>query len=329
MNRYNNGKTRSHQKQTSVDRNNKQKNPNMFSSTSTMDAGPLNFHARIADHEGDIMSIAIRDVVTAPPTTTIIDAIKTMKRKGIRHLPITDAGTNRIEGIVTSFDLVDFLGGGKKNLLVENKFKGNLLSAVNTDVRSIMQHEVYSLHSDAHIRDAFGLMIDHKIASVPILDHEDRVHAICTERDFLAFIKGIITNRFVGEYMNKKINAASSDTSIGDAAKIMVDKETKKLPIVKDGILIGIVTASDIMNFLGSGEAFDKLVTGNIHEAFDGPVSSLIVNDVVWTSSDIDLGEAAEIMIEKGIGSLPVIDDEIFRGVLTEKDIIRAMAEKA
>jgi CBS domain-containing protein len=81
------------------------------------------------------------------------------------------------------------------------------------------------------------------------------------------------------------------------------------------------------MHFLGNGEVFEKLTTGNIHEAMDGPISSLISKDVVWVPSDTDLGEASELMIKNGIGALPVIDDGKLCGIITERDILRAMAE--
>ncbi|MBN2488816.1 MAG: CBS domain-containing protein, partial [Methanosarcinaceae archaeon] len=77
----------------------------------------------------------------------------------------------------------------------------------------------------------------------------------------------------------------------------------------------------------GSGDAFNKLITGNIHEAFDQPISSLIARDVVWASSYMDLGNAAALMVKKNVGSLPIIDDGTLCGILTEQDFLRAMSK--
>ncbi|HJH30554.1 MAG TPA: CBS domain-containing protein [Methanosarcinaceae archaeon] len=299
----------------------------MLSTTGTMDLGPVNFKAKISEHEGDIMAVATKDVVTIPPTTTIMGAIKTMTHKGFRRVPITDAGTNRLEGVVTSVDVIDFLGGGSKNLLVENRFKGNLLAAINADVREIMRHNISHLNEDANISDALKMMSEEKTGGLPVLSGDGRVRAICTEKDFVKLVAGIYANKSVGEYMTTKVKTTKSDTSIFDAAKIMVDQGFRRLPVVTDSILIGVVTASDIMNFIGSGEAFNKLITGNIHEAFDAPISSLISKDVVWASSDLDIGEAAAIMIEKNVGSIPIIDDGVLCGILTERDILRSISE--
>lgn len=299
----------------------------MLSTTGTMDIGPVNLKAKISEHEGDIMTVATKDVVTIPPTTTIMGAIKTMTSKGFRRVPVTDAGTNRLEGVVTSIDIIDFLGGGDKSLLVEKRFKGNLLAAINADVREIMRHDVSNLMEDAKISDALTMMNEEKTGGLTILSKDGRVRAICTEKDFVKLVAGIHANKSIGEYMSKEVKTAPADTTIIDATKIMISEGFRRLPVVKDSILIGVVTASDIMNFMGSGDAFNKLVTGNIHEAFDSPVSLLTSNDVIWASSDLDIGEAAKIMIRNNVGSIPIIDNGILCGIFTERDIVRSISE--
>lgn len=267
---------------------------------------------------------ATKDVITLPPTTTIMGAIKTMTQKGFRRVPIADAGTKRLEGIITSMDIVNFLGGGEKYLLVENLYKNNLLAAINADVSEIMYKDVSYLTSKATVEDALELMIEKKIGGIPIIDDDKRIYAIFTERDCLDIIAETTNYDTIKNYMITNIKTVQYDTTIATAAKLMVKKGFRRLPVVKDDILIGIVTASNIMNFLGSGKAFEKLVTGNFHEAFNEKISSLIKRDVVSGSPDMDLGDAAKLMIEKNVGSLPIIDNDILYGIITERDFVRA-----
>lgn len=289
--------------------------------------GPLDFKTRISERTGDIMTIASREVVTIPPTTPIIDAVKTMLGKGFRRLPIADAGTNRLKGIVTSQDIVDFLGGGKRHLIVKNRFKGNLLSAVNASISEIMEENVVSLNEKDSLKDALSIMIKENIGGVPITDREGRVSAIISERDFVFLVSGIVTGKTVNDYMSRNIVTAPSDMSVGTATKSMINNGFRRLPIIKDNVLIGIITASDIMRFLGSGNIFDKLVTGNAKEVFEVPIRTLIRRDVVFIRSDVDLGEAASIMLQKNVGSLPVLEDGELKGIITERDFVRAMAD--
>jgi CBS domain-containing protein len=287
---------------------------------------PIDFKSRISEKSGDIMSIASNDVITIPPTMPVIEAVKTMLNHGFRRIPVADAGTKHLLGIVTSNDIVDFLGGGKRNLIIKNKFKGNLLAAVNGSISEIMETNVVSLNVKDSLKDALNTMMKEKIGGIPITDGYGTVKAIISERDFVFLISGIATGKTVEGYMSKHIVTAPSDMSIGAAARSMINNGFRRLPILRDNVLIGIITASDIMRFLGSGDMFDRLVTGNSMEVFDVSVNTLVKRDIIFTKSDVDLGEAANVMLDKNVGSLPVLEEGELKGIITERDFVRAMA---
>ncbi|MDP2845401.1 MAG: CBS domain-containing protein, partial [Candidatus Methanoperedens sp.] len=288
---------------------------------------PIDFKSRISQIPGDIMTVASMEVVTIPPTMPVIEAVKTMLSRGFRRLPVADAGTNRLKGIVTSQDIVDFLGGGKRNLIVKNKFKGNLLSAVNSSISEIMEENVVTLNEKDSLKDALNTMLKENIGGIPITDSDGKVTAIISERDFVFIVSGIVTGKTVNDYMSKKTVTAPSDMSVGTAAKSMINNGFRRLPVIRDNVLIGIITASDIMRFLGSGEMFERLVTGNAREVFEVPISTLIRRDVIFTKSDVDLGVAASVMLDKNVGSLPVLEDGELKGIITERDFVRAMVD--
>src|SRR5574341_12945 len=185
--------------------------------------GPLDFKTRISEHEGDVMSIASKDVVTIPPTMPIIEAVKTMLSHGFRRLPVADAGTRRLKGIVTSQDIVDFLGGGQRHLIVKNRFKGNLLAAINGSISEIMEENVVSLNEKESLKDALNTMLKENVGGIPITDDEARVKAIITERDFVFLTSDVITGKTVGEYMSTNIVTAPPDMPAGVATRSMIN----------------------------------------------------------------------------------------------------------
>src|SRR5690606_33328155 len=83
-----------------------------------LDRGPVEFKSHIVAREGEIMAIATRDVVSVPPTMPILAAVETMTNCGFRRLPVVDAGSRKLRGIVTSGDIINFMGGGDKFNLV-------------------------------------------------------------------------------------------------------------------------------------------------------------------------------------------------------------------
>ena len=296
-------------------------------STGVMDRGHVDFKSRVSNSQGDILAIASKNIVTLPPTTNIMGTTKTMLKYGFRRVPITDAGTNRLVGIVTSLDIVDFLGGGLRHNIVKNRYKGNLAAAINEDIREIMKKDVVSLGVNDNISNAIKTMIEKNIGGIPIVDDDNVVVGIVSERDFVRTVADITTSKSVNKYMSNKVVTASPDISVGEATRTMIEKGFRRIPIVKEDVLLGIVTASDVMRYLGSGEIFQKLMTGDVSDAFQVPLKSLILRDIVWTNSSIDIGEAAALMLKNKVGALPIIDDGELCGILTERDIIKALVD--
>jgi CBS domain-containing protein len=291
------------------------------------DRGPLQFDSRHAKHISELLGAASPDVVTVPPTTTIMGAIKTMTFYGFSRLPIADAGTKRLMGFVTSVDIVDFLGGGLRHNLLQEKYGGNIFTAINADIREIMSDKLTYASDSASLNDVLNLMYEKNVGGLPIVDEDTRIKAIITEEDFVRFCRGLDTGLAVETFMSPNVVTAPAQTTIEKMTRMIIQKGFRRMPVVQDGVLMGMVTASDIMKYLGSGAAFEKVVTGDIGEVMNQPVKSLIKRSLLTTEKKVDLGQAARKMLDSDIGSLPVMDKGSLVGILTERDYVRALAE--
>ncbi|NMB85609.1 MAG: CBS domain-containing protein [Methanothrix sp.] len=288
---------------------------------------PLQFDSRPARRTGEVLNVASPDVVTVPPTTTIMGAIKTMTFYGFSRLPIADAGTRRLIGFVTSVDIVDFLGGGLRHNLLREKFGGNIFTAINADIREIMSTKLTYASDKSSLNDVLKLMYEKNVGGLPIVDEETRIEAIITEEDFVRFCSSLDTGLLVESFMSPNVVTAPAQTTIEKMTRMIIQKGFRRMPVVQDGVLMGMVTASDIMKYLGSGDAFEKVVTGDIAEVMNQPIKSLIKSSLIVTEKRADLGAAAKRMMDNDIGSLPVLDRESLAGILTERDYVRALAE--
>ena len=74
--------------------------------------------------------------------------------------------------------------------------------------------------------------------------------------------------------MSPNVVTAPAQTTIEKMTRMIIQKGFRRMPVVQDGVLMGMVTASDIMKYLGSGEAFEKVVTGDIGEVMSQPIKS-------------------------------------------------------
>ena len=291
------------------------------------DRGSLDFKSKLSQHESDIMMVAKRDVVQIPPTMTIMGAVKTMVKYRFRRLPVSDPGTNRLMGIVTVMDVVNFLGGGDKAQIIENKHRGNLLSAINEEISSIMEEDVITLREGDSIDDVIKMMLLGNLSGFPVVNDESKVIGIVSERDFIGLVANIITGKRVADFMSRNVVSVRPDTKVEDAARVMISNDFRRLPIVHEGVMTGVVTTSDIINYLGSGEVFEKLVTGNMHEALGVPIKVIAREAPVTVEPDLDLGEAADLMIARDVSVLPVVVDGALSGIITERDFLSALVE--
>jgi len=288
------------------------------------DHGPLDLKAHPSKkREGDVLSVAKSPVVTMAPTTPIYDAMKTMVKAGFRRMPIAEPATKRLLGIVTATDIVDFLGGGTKFQIIQRKYDGNFFKAINEPIKSIMTHDVTYVYTTSTISQALEIMKNHRIGGLPVVDMDKRVQAILTERDMISVFAGTISGVKVVNVMSLKVVTATPSMSIYEAERTMIEKGFRRLPIVVDGKVVGMATARSVLRFFGSGEVFKHLRSGTMAQVLQTSVLEAASKDVDFISPDADVGEAAEIMRRKDVGSVLVSKDERLVGIVTERDFFK------
>ena len=292
------------------------------------DRGPVEFKSHIAQQEGEVMAISTHDVISVPPTESIISAVGMMTKHGFRRMPVTDAGTKKLRGIITSGDVINFMGGGDKFRLVQVRHGGNLLAAVNESVRTIMTQKLTTLAFDSHIRDALEIIVNKKIGGLPIVDGNGVLVGILTERDVLRVLAAERSPLAVEDVMSSTLRVTAPDSPISTVTHDMTKYRFRRLPVVSDDVLYGIITATDIMRYLGSREVFSRLTSGDVTEVTRLPVRTLIAGNLFTTTPEKSINEAAREMLERNIGALPVIEGGHLIGLVTEFDLVRALAQE-
>jgi len=272
------------------------------------------------------MTIAKSPVITMAPTTPVYDGIQIMVKEGFRRIPIVDPGTKRLQGIITASDIIDYLGGGEKFRIIQREHAGNFFKAINEPVRHIMTREVFSVHTSVKISDAIDTMVENKVGGLPVVDGEGRVWAIITERDIITIFSGMISGAKVSDLMSRKVVTATPETSIFEAEKSMIRRGFRRLPIVSKGKLVGVVTVMDILRFFGSGKVFQHLQSGTIDQVLQTPITQIAVKDAVTVGRNVDVGEAAQLMWDMGVGALPVVENDKLVGIITERDFFKLIA---
>lgn len=109
--------------------------------------------------------------------------------------------------------------------------------------KDIMTTEVVTVSPDTPVEELAKLLSEHKISGVPVVDAEGNVVGIATEADIIA--KG--KEGKVEDIMTREVVSVTEDTPVEEIARILSDKGIKRVPVLREGKLVGIVSRADIV----------------------------------------------------------------------------------
>ena len=209
-------------------------------------------------------------------------------------------------GMLTSRDILDFLGGGPK----ARHFRE---SGLKTRVSRIMDSNVHHLERDQAAHEALDFFRKHGRDAHPITDG-GKIAGLLSETDFIRNIDrpmGVL----VSDVMTRKPFTISEGTSISEAARHLSRGAFRRIPVVSQGSVSGIVSPHDM---LASMESHDpREVMGN-----ESSVRTVMNRAVISTKPGRDVHDAVKTMKRARLGFLPVIEDRRLVGIITERDIL-------
>ena len=115
--------------------------------------------------------------------------------------------------------------------------------------------------------------------------------------------------------MSEEIITVDKDQNLSDALKLLRKHNVSRLPVINNKELVGIISERDIANKLGSSK-YESMPASRLH------ISSVMVKDVITVPQTMQLGEVAKLMLEKGIGSVPVMDGDKMVGIVSKADFV-------
>ncbi len=110
------------------------------------------------------------------------------------------------------------------------------------NVNEIMTTNVVSVQADSTIEDAARLLASHRISGMPVVNQTGRVIGMVTEYDLLAK-----QGQTVADIMSRGVISVSPDTDAEDVAHLLAHRRIRRVPVVEDDRLIGIVSRSDMV----------------------------------------------------------------------------------
>ncbi len=266
------------------------------------------------------MDIMTGDVYFVGPEDTVAHVRRHLVQHKISTLPVIDKGT--VIGVVTERGISDALYRLHEPI-----------DAVKAS--EIMQEDVALTGPNTTPEEVAGLFADTNSPAVIVFDSENKqVLGIITKTDLTSyFVKNYPGEAAVADLMKTSVQTIGKFHSIFRAAKEMEEHDIGRLVVI-DGKPIGILTARDLA-LSTYGLRPDKLVyprdKGKSRAVYFKPaiVEDLMQQELYTIPSKSDAASAAKLMLERGIGSIVVIDNNELKGIITKTDIVAYLAKKA
>ena len=179
-------------------------------------------------------------------------------------------------------------------------------------VADVMSKDVVTATPEDTLLAVAQQMLTQSISCV-VVTHQARVVGILTEKDMLDFVAGGDTDFrrvAVSERMSSPVDTIAAEASLLEADRMMETLCVRRLPVVENGRLAGIVTQTDITRALISLNSL-------------GGVSDIMTRHVATVSIDATAMEAARMMSCANFSCLIVTREEKIVGILTEKDLLK------
>ncbi len=188
------------------------------------------------------------DVLLVPSYSEIIPKEVTVQSRFSRNInvniPIVAAAMDTVTEAPMAIAMAQEGGIGvlHKNMSIEHQAEEVL--KVKRSENGMITNPT-TLHKDAVVEDALKMMREFSIGGIPIVDEQNRLIGIVTNRD-LRFEKDI--RRPLCEIMTKNVISTNQGTTFAQAAEILQQHRIEKLPVIdNEGHLIGLITYRDII----------------------------------------------------------------------------------
>ncbi len=254
----------------------------------------------------DLMS---REIKTISSSDNLRNAIKIMKKLGVSRLLVTRDG--KIDGILTERDVSDRLG----------RLETIPISDAHVHVSSAYAEKLIAVGGDADIKFAANKMLENKISSLAVVDAGGKVVGLITKTDLIKSLAGSKTP--VAECMSRKFVSLKVGSSLLNARKLMLDTGVKRILVLFDLELAGVVTEGDIAHFLGMFRKVSKGVQWH-SKLKEVCVDDIMTRDVLTVGEGDTVGHAVKRMGDEKISGLPVVNGENkVVGLITKTDMLK------
>ncbi len=115
----------------------------------------------------------------------------------------------------------------------------------------IMTRKVATIRAEASAQEAAQLLDEKRISGAPVVDADSKIIGIITEADIISKVNR--DGLCVADIMSHDVIAIGEETPVSEIAALLTERKIKRVPVVCEGKLVGIVSRADIVHAVAQG----------------------------------------------------------------------------
>ncbi|HEY3419942.1 MAG TPA: CBS domain-containing protein [Methanomassiliicoccales archaeon] len=248
---------------------------------------------------------------TITPETALSDAVAKMRAADLYEIPVVEK--KKLVGVLSFGSMVK-----KRAMVAGMKVKG-------------MMDIPPGITAETTITEAAEQFIATNYRNMPVVKGSNLV-GILSRADVIKIVQGIkeFKDMKATDIMTYDITAVEMKEPIRNALEMMRRIDVRTIPVVDDKFkLAGIIGIRDIVNFSWSGGNKPKETRGEKvgnRDPVEIQVESIMHPSVTTIKQETTVNDAVKLMLEKNISTLPVVEKDVIKGVLTAYDVLELMA---
>ncbi|WP_026570479.1 MULTISPECIES: CBS domain-containing protein [Sediminibacillus] len=132
-------------------------------------------------------------------------------------------------------------------------------------LKEVMTTDLSVCSADDTLTEAAKIMTDHNVGAVPVCGTDRELLGMITDRDLV--VRGLAKEKSpsskVSDVMSGKLYSVAPDASVQEASSLMAEKQIRRLPVVENGKLAGMVSLGDLAleekSNLAAGHALEEI----------------------------------------------------------------------
>ena len=165
---------------------------------------------------------------------------------------------NRIKGAAPAREMGNAVGSDP----VAAPHQPRVISPPGVRVRDVMTRSLTCVRPDTPFQEILDVMLGRAVSGVPVVDESGRLLGVVTQVDLLACDAASGAGRCAADLMTPRVMTARPDDAIAEVGERMLATGRKRLLVVEDGGLVGIVARRDLLRCVHRPTAEDLLGSG-------------------------------------------------------------------